>query len=88
MNIEDIARRLDATSSGAGFKAHCPAHDDHTASLSINEKDGKILLNCFAGCDTEAVLRAVGLMMKDLFVDSNATVISGPPSSPPTSIAI
>ena len=30
-----------------------------------------MLINCFAGCATEDILRAVGLTMKDLFVGSN-----------------
>src|SRR5208282_4338470 len=29
--------------------------------------DGKILLNCKAGCKTESVVAALGLTMKDLF---------------------
>jgi hypothetical protein len=45
----------------------CPAHDDHNPSLSIREdSDGKVLVYCFAGCDTSKVLAAVGLTVKDL----------------------
>ncbi|MHB1750988.1 MAG: CHC2 zinc finger domain-containing protein, partial [Acidithiobacillus sp.] len=33
------------------WQALCPAHDDHTPSLSIKEADdGKVLLKCWAGC--------------------------------------
>lgn len=51
-----------ATGYGATrFMACCPAHEDRYESLSITElNDGKILLNCFAGCETEDVLRAIG----------------------------
>lgn len=46
----------------------CPAHQDRTASLSVSEtQDGRTLLKCFAGCDTEAILHAVGLEFADLF---------------------
>ena len=38
--------------------AHCPAHDDQNASLSLTEKaDGTLLWKCFAGCSQEAVRR-------------------------------
>jgi DNA-binding transcriptional ArsR family regulator len=38
--------------------AHCPAHDDQNASLSLTEKaDGTLLWKCFAGCSQEAVQR-------------------------------
>jgi hypothetical protein len=54
---------------GAGrWIARCPAHEDRSPSLSIKElPDGRILLKCFAECDTEAVLGAVGLEFSDLF---------------------
>ena len=48
--------------------ARCPAHDDKQASLSISiGEDGRILLKCFAGCDTEHVIKALGLEWNDLF---------------------
>lgn len=34
--------------------AQCPAHDDRDPSLSLKEcDDSKVLIHCFAGCDTE-----------------------------------
>src|SRR5688500_1521452 len=56
----------EAISSGkGGWKAPCPAHDDHKPSLSITEAEpGKILVHCFAGCaqlDVIAALRLRGL---------------------------
>jgi hypothetical protein len=57
--------------TGKGWTTLCPAHDDHSNSLSISEGDGgKVLLNCFAGCATEAVVAAAGLSMADLFPSS------------------
>ena len=48
--------------------ALCPAHDDHTPSLSVSEGDGgKALVRCFAGCETGDVLHALGLSIHDLF---------------------
>jgi len=50
------------------WMAHCPAHDDKTASLSLGEaSDGRALLRCFGGCETAAVLGAIGLDLSDLF---------------------
>ncbi len=48
------------------WTARCPAHPDRNPSLSIALKDGRVLIHCFAGCDPDAVLAAVGLTWKDL----------------------
>lgn len=49
------------------WQACCPAHDDRSPSLAIKETaDGRILLHCFGGCGTDAVLGALGLEMIDL----------------------
>ena len=51
-----------------GYKAVCPAHDDKEASLSISEgNDGRVLLHCHAGCETEVIVDFLGLKMSDLF---------------------
>jgi len=50
--------------------ATCPAHPDRKPSLSIRVADGKILLHCFAGCDSDAVLAALGLSWRDLHADT------------------
>lgn len=49
------------------FMVTCPCHNDSTQSLCISEDNGKILLNCFAGCRAEDITRAIGLSMRDLF---------------------
>ena len=60
---------LDGVRPGAdGYTALCPAHDDTNPSLSVSERDdGKVLIKCFAGCDTQEVVEALGLEMRDLF---------------------
>lgn len=40
---------------GSGL-THCPAHSDAHPSLSVAERDGRVLLFCFAGCGQRAVL--------------------------------
>ena len=47
--------------------ARCPAHQDRTPSLAIDDKGDRVLVYCHAECPTEKVLDAVGLSMSDLF---------------------
>lgn len=57
--------------TGTGWQARCPAHDDDRASLSLGEgAGGRLLLKCHAGCETPAVVEALGLRMCDLFDDA------------------
>ena len=58
MRLNDFLARLKGVknSGGGQYAALCPAHADKEQSLSISEKDGKILLHCHAGCDKERVL--------------------------------
>lgn len=37
-------------------KRHCPAHEDTYPSLAVDEKSGKVLVRCHAGCTQEEVL--------------------------------
>jgi hypothetical protein len=54
-----------------GWSARCPAHDDRANSLSIGiGDDSRTLLNCFAGCRTQAIVAAIGLSMRDLWPDN------------------
>jgi hypothetical protein len=58
LTIQEIVAALDATPSGSGWTARCPAHEDRSPSLSIGTaKNGKALLHCHAGC-TYADIRA------------------------------
>jgi hypothetical protein len=53
--------------------ACCPAHEDRSPSLSVSETDeGNVLVHCFAGCETRAVVNAVGLELRDLFPSGTA----------------
>lgn len=65
MTAERILRALGGRRAGAGWMAHCPAHNDGNPSLSIRESDdGKLLAHCHAGCDQKVLivaLRALGL---------------------------
>lgn len=71
MRIEDFLSRLEKVErSGGGWVACCPAHGDSNPSLSVSEHDGKILVHCHAGCSAQAVVEAMGLKLRDLFVDA------------------
>ncbi|HEV8715784.1 MAG TPA: hypothetical protein VGX03_23515 [Candidatus Binatia bacterium] len=63
-----MARLSDVRSTGNGYIARCPAHDDQHPSLSISTgKDGQVLINCHASCTAEQIVSAVGLTLADLF---------------------
>ena len=63
---EQVALSLKARRSGKGWIAKCPCHDDRTESLSVTEgEDGRLLLNCFAGCkfdDIRVALQGRGII--------------------------
>jgi len=53
------------------YSCRCPAHEDKSASLGIKEGDeGRILLNCFAGCGVSSIIESVGLEWKDILPDN------------------
>lgn len=54
-----LTRSLGGRWHGSHGMAHCPAHDDRTPSLAINERDGKVLFCCHAGCSQSDVLAAL-----------------------------
>jgi putative DNA primase/helicase len=55
-----------------GWTALCPAHDDTENSLAVSSGgDGRILINCFAGCSASDIVAAVGWKVSDLFVSSD-----------------
>lgn len=69
MELQDIIShfRSPKPNGNNSYMVTCPCHNDSTQSLCISEDNGKILLNCFAGCRAEDITRAIGLSMRDLF---------------------
>lgn len=64
MSVDEILNGLRGVrKNGNGWTALCPAHEDHDPSLSISERDGKLLLYCHAGCSFEQIAQATGLNM-------------------------
>jgi hypothetical protein len=73
MHAAEIARALKGRKAGRGWKARCPAHDDHSPSLSISVgNDGRTLVHCFTGCSQNAVLDA--LRSRGLWGDEQCSV--------------
>ncbi len=73
--ITDVLGLLKGVKSErGGYRALCPAHDDHDPSLGVTEgRDGRVLLKCRAGCETADVIRAIGLTFRDLGPDNGVT---------------
>ena len=66
MKILDALEGVKKTGHGK-WKAICPSHPDKNPSLTITEKDDKILLKCWSGCTTKEILDAADLTWDDLF---------------------
>lgn len=53
---------------GDNWRLRCPAHSDRDPSLSLGANpEQHALIYCQAGCDTDAVLSAIGLTRRDLY---------------------
>lgn len=67
--LQSVLSRLENVKSRgkSSYTARCPAHQDRTASLSVSQGEHGVVLHCFAGCETDDVLGAIGLTMSDLF---------------------
>ena len=69
MSIENLLSRLQKVkSTGRGrWLCSCPSHADKSPSMHILlADDGKILINCKAGCGTYEILRSIGLDWEDV----------------------
>ena len=71
MTFADWSERFHARRVGGNYVAKCPVHRDGDApekwSLSLSDKGDRILVNCFAGCETKDVLTTMGMSFADLF---------------------
>ncbi|MBL8751410.1 MAG: DUF3987 domain-containing protein [Planctomycetes bacterium] len=69
---------------GDGFRARCPAHGDEDPSLDVDRgDDGRVLLICrSAGCSVESIVNALGLELRDLFVDGGKRAPPAPEKPP------
>ncbi len=64
MTAREIVAALAGRWHGSYGTARCPAHEDKNPSLSVSERDGKVLVKCHGPCEQEDVidaLRGLGL---------------------------
>jgi hypothetical protein len=69
MSIENLLSRLQKVKASGKNRwlCSCPAHNDKSPSMHIKlDDDGKILINCKAGCDTYSILQSIGLDWQDV----------------------
>jgi len=70
MPADTLLSRLEKVKATGSSRwlACCPAHEDRTPSLALRElDDGRVLVHCFTGCSTAAILASVGLEFSDLY---------------------
>jgi putative DNA primase/helicase len=71
MTLEEFVGRLSGVQrNGDGYRALCPSHPDRKPSLSVSAGDDeRILVKCWTGCTSRAIVVALGLELRDLFAD-------------------
>lgn len=63
-----LARLAHAHQYGTGWRADCPVGHSSRGSLAVAVgEDGRVLLQCFAGCSAADIVVAAGLTLADLF---------------------
>lgn len=78
-DIKSKLQRIKRATSGKGFSASCPAHDDGKNSLLLKQQpNGKITINCQSGCDIKSVLACFNLTEKDLYPNPTPEAKSSP----------
>lgn len=79
IELERIANHLGAARrEGRSWRCLCPAHADHTPSLTLNASTtGKLLVKCWTGCDGSIVVaeirRRLGLSKRSLPTQTTET---------------
>jgi hypothetical protein len=65
--LERVVRNGQTAMASCPVASHGKGNGDREPSLSVRESDGRVLLNCMSGCQTQDVLVAIGLDWPDLF---------------------
>ncbi len=82
MIAPELAACLEGKKEGREWRCRCPVHGGK--SLSVAEKNGRILLTCRAGCSQEEVIAALRAM--DLWGNVSCCDIPPPEQEPQTDI--
>lgn len=65
--VSSIEEAIHQAKTGHDCMVKCPAHDDGEASLSMGPgRTQPVLMNCHAGCTTDAILQAANLSWDDV----------------------
>lgn len=81
--LDEIVKNLhNVKKSRGGYTCKCPSHDDKMNSLSLSEKDDRILVKCFAGCSIQDILDKMGLSIKDLFIGDEEKIMMSVATAP------
>lgn len=78
MQIEQIVERLRKVRKlkNGHYQACCPAHQDKSPSLTIQEGNGGvILLYCFAGCTVRSICDAIAIELSDLWPERDSPYV-------------
>jgi hypothetical protein len=68
MTTEALARLFDRPRrEGKAWRARCPVHGGKSLTLAIYADDDRSTVRCYAGCESDDVLAAVGLTWKQTF---------------------
>lgn len=68
MSLDAILPHLRKVKKTAtGYIACCPAHEDKSPSMTMTERDGVVLMHCFAGCGIDEIMGAIGVDPAELF---------------------
>jgi len=73
MTIETLLSRLKKVKSTSRnrWSCLCPSHQDKSPSMHVQlMDDGKILINCKAGCETYDIIQSIGLDWADVMPES------------------
>ena len=65
--LERVQRQGTTTLASCPVPSHGKGNGDTNPSLSIAEKDGRVLIHCMSECNTQDVLVAIGLDWPDLY---------------------
>ncbi len=68
IDVMKLVALTKAKPTSSGWIGHCLCHDDKTPSFSFEEKDGKLVYHCHAGCSSDVIwkrLKEDGIITKD-----------------------
>lgn len=75
--------KVKESAGGGKARAQCPVHGSRGLTLSLRRADDKAQLRCFADCDYDDVLAALGLTRREMFDGDLPASYTPPPRRQP-----